>query len=76
MLVFTRAKDQQIVINDSIVVTVVAVRGDRIRLGIEAPRHVPVFRGELPLATERGPADARDTTHKEGGCLDGRLPPE
>jgi carbon storage regulator len=53
MLVFTRAKDQQIVINDNIVVTVVAVRGDRIRLGIEAPRDVPVFRGELPLTTRR-----------------------
>jgi carbon storage regulator len=53
MLVFTRAKDQQIVIDDNIVVTVVAVRGDRIRLGIEAPKHVPVYRSELPLATRR-----------------------
>lgn len=66
MLVFTRAKDQQIVINDSIVVTVVAVRGDRIRLGIEAPRHVPVFRSELPLATERTAEGLKDTTHKKG----------
>jgi carbon storage regulator len=53
MLVFTRAKDQQIVIDDNIVVTVVAVRGDRIRLGIEAPRNVPVYRSELPLGTRR-----------------------
>jgi len=59
MLVFTRAKDQQIVIADNIVVTVVAVRGERIRLGIEAPREVPVFRGELPL-TSRRTADAPD----------------
>jgi len=66
MLVFTRAKDEQIVINDSIVVTVVAVRGDRIRLGIEAPRHVPVFRSELPLAAERTVEGLRDTTHKKG----------
>ncbi len=59
MLVFTRTKDQQIVIDDNIVVTVVAVRGDRIRLGIEAPPEMPVFRGELPLATRRR-ADAPD----------------
>jgi carbon storage regulator len=55
MLVFTRGKDQQIVIDDNIVVTVVAVRGDRIRLGIEAPKHVPVYRSELPLGTRRTP---------------------
>ena len=59
MLVFTRTKDQQIVIDENIVVTVVAVRGDKIRLGIEAPREVPVFRGELALGTRR-PADAPD----------------
>jgi carbon storage regulator len=59
MLVFTRAKDQQIVIDDNIVVTVVAVRGDRIRLGIEAPRNVPVYRSELPLGT-RPAADSPD----------------
>jgi len=66
MLVFTRAKDQQIVINDSIVVTVIAVRGDKIRLGIEAPRHVPGLRGELPLATERTAGGPEDTTPTRG----------
>ncbi len=50
MLVFTRTKDQQIVIDDNIVVTVVAVRGDRVRLGIEAPRDVSVYRSELAAA--------------------------
>ncbi len=53
MLVFTRAKDQQIVIHDNIVVTVVAVRGDRIRLGIEAPKEVSVYRSELSLKSRR-----------------------
>ncbi len=60
MLVFTRAKDQQIVIHDNIVVTVVAVRGDKIRLGIEAPKDVSVYRGELRVATRRG-ADTPDS---------------
>lgn len=53
MLVFTRAKDQQIVIDDNIVVTVVAVRGDRIRLGIEAPKDVSVYRSELSVDIPR-----------------------
>ena len=60
MLVFTRAKDQQIVIHDNIVVTVVAVRGDKIRLGIEAPKDVSVYRSELLVATRRG-ADTPDS---------------
>ena len=55
MLVFTRAKDQQIVIHDNIVVTVVAVRGDRIRLGIEAPKDISVYRSELTAATRQVP---------------------
>jgi carbon storage regulator len=53
MLVLTRVKDQQIVIHDNIVVTVVAVRGDRIRLGIEAPRDVSVHRSEVPASMRR-----------------------
>jgi len=56
MLVFTRAKDQQIVIHNNIVVTVVAVRGDRIRLGIEAPSDVSVFRGELAVPVRQSAA--------------------
>jgi carbon storage regulator len=59
MLVFTRAKDQQIVIDENIVITVIAVRGDRIRLGIEAPKEVPVYRSELPAASRRTPNPAQ-----------------
>ena len=42
MLVLSRYKDQSIYIGDDIVVTIVDVRGDRIRLGVEAPANVPV----------------------------------
>lgn len=48
MLVLSRQEGQQIVIGGRIVVTVVQVRGGRIRLGIEAPREVSVRRSELP----------------------------
>ena len=47
MLVFTRGRKQQIVIDDNIVVTVIDIRGEKIRLGIEAPRQVAVHRREV-----------------------------
>lgn len=47
MLVLTRKKDESLVINDVIRVTVVEIRGDKVRLGIEAPREVEVHRQEV-----------------------------
>ena len=47
MLVLSRKKNEKIVINESIVITVVEVRGDRVRIGIEAPREVPIHRQEI-----------------------------
>ncbi len=47
MLVLSRKKNESIIINDNIVVTVVEVRGDKVRLGIEAPREVTVHRREV-----------------------------
>ncbi len=50
MLVLSRKKNESIVINDEIVITVVEVRGDKVRLGIQAPREVPVHRSEVHAA--------------------------
>jgi carbon storage regulator len=47
MLVLTRQSGQQIVIAEDIVVTVVAVEGNKVRLGIDAPRSIPVDRKEV-----------------------------
>ncbi len=47
MLVLARKVGQSIVINDSIEILVIEVRGDQVRLGIEAPRSIPVHRKEL-----------------------------
>ena len=47
MLVLTRKKNESIVINNSIKITVVEVRGDKVRLGVEAPRDVDVHRQEV-----------------------------
>jgi len=50
MLVLSRKKNERIVIGDNIVITVVEVRGDRVRLGIEAPQEVPIHRSEVHAA--------------------------
>ena len=47
MLVLSRKKNEAIVISGDIVITVVEVRGDKVRLGIEAPKDVPVHRQEV-----------------------------
>jgi carbon storage regulator len=47
MLVLSRKKNESIVINEDIVVTIVEIRGDKVRLGIEAPRDIPVHRREV-----------------------------
>ncbi len=47
MLVLSRKKNECIIINDHIVVTVVEIRGDKVRLGIEAPKDVSVHRREV-----------------------------
>lgn len=53
MLVLSRYKDQSIYIGDDIVVTIIDIRGDRIRLGVEAPSHVAVHREEVYEAIQR-----------------------
>lgn len=47
MLVLSRKKNESIVVDDSIIITVVEIRGDKVRLGIEAPREVPIHRSEV-----------------------------
>jgi len=53
MLVLSRQRDESIIIGDNVVVTVVDVRGDRVRLGIEAPREISVHRREVYEAIQR-----------------------
>ena len=47
MLVLSRKKDESIIINDHIRVTIVEIRGDKVRLGIDAPKEVSVHRREV-----------------------------
>jgi carbon storage regulator len=62
MLVLSRKRDEQIVIGDNIVITVVDIRGDKVRVGVEAPADVPVHRHEVYAALMRdaGRSDSPD----------------
>ena len=53
MLVLTRKGNQSIMIGDDIEVSVLAVMGEKVRIGIEAPRSVPVFRKEVWVDIQR-----------------------
>lgn len=56
MLVLSRKKNESIVINDDITIVVVEIRGDKVRLGFEAPKEVPVHRREVFDAIRRNEA--------------------
>ncbi len=47
MLVLTRRVDESLVIGENIVVTILAIEGDKIKIGVTAPREIPVLRKEL-----------------------------
>ena len=53
MLVLSRKRNEQIVIGEKIVITIVDIRGDKVRLGVEAPNDVPVHRREVYEALRR-----------------------
>ena len=66
MLVLSRKKNESIVINDDITVVVVEIRGDKVRLGVEAPKEVPVHRREVFDAIHRSESVADDATGSKG----------
>jgi carbon storage regulator len=62
MLVLTRKSNQSIMIGDEIEVSVLAIMGEKVRIGIEAPRSIPVFRKEvyLEIQQDQSPEEARE----------------
>jgi carbon storage regulator len=62
MLVLSRKKNESIVINNDITIVVVEIRGDKVRLGVEAPKEVPVHRREIYDSIQRSAAAAGNST--------------
>jgi carbon storage regulator CsrA len=67
MLVLTRKATEQIQIGDSVVITILRVKGQSVRIGIEAPRDVRVMRAELPTATAKAEESAEATADTQPG---------
>ncbi len=80
MLVLTRQRDQTIMIGDDIEITIVDVRGDRVRIGIAAPQSVRVYRKEIYNAIQKDKeAAAKETPVGSGESSNGQAaqePPE
>ena len=76
MLVLTRKSNQSIMIGDDIEVSVLSIMGEKVRIGIQAPRDVPVFRREVYLEIQqerRGVADDEDSESDSRGEVDRAL---
>ena len=64
MLVLSRKRNESVVIGDKIVVTLLEIRGDKVRLGIEAPQDIPVHRQEVYEAIKRVNEQHQNSTPK------------
>jgi carbon storage regulator len=65
MLVLSRQRDQSIMIGENIVITIVDIRGDKVRLGIDAPIEIPVHRQEVFDAIQREAAEAAEAEQRD-----------
>lgn len=61
MLALSRKKDEAIVINDDIEVTVIEIKGDQVKLGISAPKSVPVYRKEVYVQIQASNKEAAES---------------
>jgi carbon storage regulator len=75
MLVLTRKPNESVIIGDTIAVTVVAVEGDQVRLGITAPSHVPVHRQEVYEQIKRANVEAAQSSPADISSVLKLLPP-
>jgi len=63
MLVFMRRSGERLVVDNHVELTILEIRGNQVRVGIRAPREVPVHRGEVHDAIQRGePNPVREVT--------------
>jgi len=65
MLVLSRQRDESIMIGDDVEIIIVDVRGDKVRLGITAPKNIPVHRREIYDAIQREKEESRKQQEKE-----------
>lgn len=60
MLALTRKKGESLVVNNNIEITVLEIRGDQIKIGIQAPKEVPIYRKEVYVQIQKENEEATD----------------
>ena len=76
MLVLSRQRDETIMIGDDIEITIVDIRGDKVRLGISAPASVPVHRKEVYDAIKRENRESASMQVQDLGQIKPKRPPQ
>jgi len=76
MLVLSRQRDESIMIGDDVEITIVDVRGDKVRLGITAPKHIPVHRREIYDAIQREKAEGKEPKKQPDKTAQKEIPKE
>ncbi len=61
MLALSRKKDEAIVVNDNIEITIIDIKGDQVKLGISAPRSIPIYRKEVYVQIQNANKEAADS---------------
>ena len=65
MLALSRKKDEAIVINNNVEIKIIEIKGDQVKLGISAPKSVPIYRKEVYLQIQESNKDAMNTENLE-----------
>lgn len=65
MLALSRKKDEAIVINNNIEITIIEIKGDQVKIGISAPKSVPVYRKEVYVQIREANKEAADSAALE-----------
>ncbi len=73
MLVLSRKKNESIIINNDITIVVVEIRGDKVRLGVEAPKEIPVHRREVYDAIRRSQEQEQDQNDSASEATPGEV---
>lgn len=66
MLALSRKKNEAIVVNNNVEITVLEIKGDQVKLGISAPREVPVYRKEVYIQIQEANKEAMNVENMEG----------
>ena len=66
MLALSRKKDESIIINDDIEITIIEVKGDQVKLGITAPKSIPIYRKEVYIQIQEANKEAAKSIDVKG----------